>query len=215
VTGYVNGSFDGGTPSTWAQQHLENGSCGWHTGDLTTYDQSAWGDPTSIAATTLTSDFNSVYASTLGVVEVGIPGTAGFSMQFSSSKAVTDYLPSVGTPAALSADLADPITSPSGEFGGAVLGLQLNVDFSDAGDLTANSGLQVGDLTVCALTSDTDLNGQTVRQVLGIGNTALGGGTTTDSIADLDGVIADLNNSFSAGTVSTWAQDHLVDGSCP
>jgi hypothetical protein len=215
ANGSDSATLSASAPNTTGASDGLSGASAWQDGDLTTYDQSAWGDPSSVAATTLTADFGSVYASMLGVVEVGIPGTAGFSIQFSSSAAVTDYLPSVGTPGALSADLADPITSPSGNFGGATLGLQLNVDFADASDLSANSGLKFGDLTVCGLTSDTDLNGQTVRQVLATENTALGGGTTTNSIDDLGGIATNLNNSFSGGTVSTWAQDHLQPGSCP
>jgi hypothetical protein len=185
----------------------------WQNGDLTTYDQSAWGDPSSIAASNLNTNFNSVYASTLGVVEVGIPGLAGFSMQFSSSAAVIDYLPAVGNAAALSADLADQLTSPSGEFGGNVLALQLNVDFSDAGFLSGSSGLQFGDLIM----SDFSglgfplLDGLTVRQFLGDVNTALGGGSSIYPISDLDLITLDLNNAFSGGTtVSSFADDHLV-----
>jgi hypothetical protein len=74
--------------------------------------------------------------------------------------------------------------------------------------------LRFGDLTLCGLTN-TDLNGQSVRQFLNVANTALGGGTTTDSIADLNSLSADLDASFSGGTPSSWAQAHLVDGSCP
>jgi hypothetical protein len=35
----LKASFDAGTPTTSAQQHPENGACGWHTGDLTTERQ--------------------------------------------------------------------------------------------------------------------------------------------------------------------------------
>ena len=42
-------------------------------------------------------------------------------------------VPAGGTPAALTADLLNPATSSSGVFGGQVLALRLNVDFSAAG----------------------------------------------------------------------------------
>src|SRR5205807_8044804 len=83
-----------------------------------------------------------------------------------------------------------------------------------AGLVTANSGLKFGDLTVCGLSSDTDLNGQTVRQVLAIANTALGGGTTTDSISE-DHTGTRLHYAhFVSATPSNCAQKHLENGSC-
>jgi hypothetical protein len=187
----------------------------WHEGDLTTYDQNFWGDPTASAASILEADYNTVYASTLGLVEVGIPGAAGFSMQFTSASNVIDYLPSTGAVGPLTADLANPTTGSSGAFGGNVLALQVNVDFADAGFLSASSGLKFGDLQLCGLTSDTDLNGKSARQVLALANTALGGGSTTDGISDLNTIALDLNDSFNAGTPSTFAQDHLFNGACP
>ena len=45
-------------------------------GDFTTYVQADWGDSESFPAPTLlTANYNTVYASTAGVLEVGIPGT--------------------------------------------------------------------------------------------------------------------------------------------
>lgn len=84
----------------------------------------------------------------------------------------------------------------------------------EAGALTANSGLKFGDLTVCGLTSDTDLCGQSVRQVLGYMAGALTAGSHTDPLADLDSLIGQVNRSFDSGTPSTWAQQHLGSGAC-
>jgi hypothetical protein len=50
---------------------------------------------------------------------------------------------------------------------------------------------------------------------LGTVNTLLGGGSGTYSIAQLDPITIDLNNAFSAGMVSSFAQAHLVNGTCP
>jgi hypothetical protein len=211
----LNGAFLDGSPSTFAQTSLVNGtSCGWNNGDFTTYDESAWGDPSTVAAANLNTNFNTVYAS-LGAVEVGIPGSSGFSMRFDTGPAVIDYLPAVGTAAALDADLFDPQTSNSGQFGGNVLALRLNVDFSDAGDLTGAVNVRFGNLTMCGFSTLAALNGTTIRSFLGTVNTLLGGGSSTYSIAQLDPITIDLNNSFSAGTVSSFAQAHLVNGSCP
>jgi len=67
---------------------------------------------------------------------------------------------------------------------------------------------------VCGLVT-TALNGLVVSQVLADANVALGGGTTVASIADLDALAQNLNTSFLSSTPSTFAQQHLVHGSCP
>jgi hypothetical protein len=189
--------------------------CGWKDGDVITYDQAAWGDPLTPAASDLNTNYNSVYASTLGISEVGIAGTSGFSMQFSDAPSVIDYLPAVGTLGPLNADLSDPTSSSSGAFGGEVLALRLNIDFSDAGFLSGSAGVAFGSLTLCGFSALPALNGLTVRQFMNTVNTPLGAGSSTYSIADLDPVTASLNDSFNGGAASTFAQDHLVNGACP
>ena len=188
--------------------------CGWKNGDLTTYDQSAWGDSSTAAASNLNSNYTNVYAGTLGILEVGVAGSAGFSMQFETAAAVISYLPAIGSAAALDADLLDPTTSNSGQFGGDVVALRLNVDFSDAGDLAAAIPTRFGDLTLCGFTSQPALNGTTVRQFLAMASTLLGGGSATYSIADIDPITISLNNAFGGGTASSFAQAHLAVGAC-
>jgi hypothetical protein len=212
IAANLNTAFLDSTPSTWAQQHLVNGACRWHNGDLTTYVQASWG--TGPASTLLLNNFYTVYASALDLFVIG--DTSKYTVAFDSPQALSSYLPQTGSPGVLTASLLDPTISAAGSFGGNIAALKLNIDFADAGDLPAGSGLKFGDLTICGLTSDTDLNGQTVRQFLDTGNTALGGGAHTDSISDLDAIGTELNVSFAAGiTVSTWAENHLVAGPCP
>ncbi len=184
---------------------------GWQTGDLTTYTQNSW--TTTPGSTTLSSNFNSIY--TGGSVEVG----GHFTMDFTTANHVVAYIPAGGIPAALTGNLVDPTSSPSGAFGGDVLALQLDVDFSDAGLLPATSGQKFGDLTLCnfpAVTGD-DLsaaNGMTVRQLLAAANTALGGGTQVLNINELDWLASSLNSAFDNGTPSSFAQTNLVNGPC-
>jgi len=111
----LTAAFDGGTPSTWAQQHLENGACGWHQGDVTTYGQSEYGS-TSVgpAQALLKDDYNSVYASTGGIFIVG--STSSNYIEFDSGTAVHAYLPQTGPPGALDGVLFDPTDSSSGAF---------------------------------------------------------------------------------------------------
>jgi hypothetical protein len=181
--------------------------------ETTTYLQSCWGDAScGIGETLLVGHFNAVYASTFGQLEVGfIPG--GFAMGFGSGSAVADYLPQSGPIGALDTSLSDPTISASGAFGGEVVALRLNVDFSDAGVL-GTMALPFGNLTLCNFPNALPLNGVTVRDFLGTVSTLLGGGSTPFNIADLYPITIALNGSFSAGAPSPFAQSHLVNGAC-
>lgn len=211
----LNSSFGGGAVSLFAQQHLVNGSCGWQDGDLITHTQVSWGDPVHPAGQLLATQYNVVYAATGGVVEVGIAGAGGFSMIFTSASAILGYEPQLGPRGSLNADLLDPATSASGEFGGEVLALTLNIDFADAGITLGSSGVRIGDLTLCNFATLAGLNGMSVRGFLGVANTALGGGSAPFSISDLFLVAEQLNAAFNNGGVSRFAQQQLFNGACP
>lgn len=185
-------------------------------GFMTTHDQDAWSDdPTAVAL--LVNNYNSVYSSSFGVVQVGLPDP-GFSIQFTDSAFVLDYLPATGPPGALNVDLIDPLVSSSNAFGGEVLALTLNINFSAVGLLPHTSAIPFGSLVLTGLdgTSIAGLDGLTVSQVLAIDNTALGGGSTGyglggfSELDGLDSLTADLNSSFGAGGVSDFADAHLT-----
>jgi hypothetical protein len=192
----------------------------WHNGDLTTYNQGSWGgcaatcDPSfpDPGAVLLDASFNSLYAATGGVI-VGSPSK--FTMVFTDASSVLKYMPSIGPFAPLNGSVVDPLSTVSGAFGGEVLGLEFNVDFSDAGLLPGASGLRFGDLILAnfsagPVVNQEPFNGLTVRQFLGDVNILLSDGSTIFTIADLGTSVSDLNGSFSNGTPSAFAQDHLV-----
>lgn len=77
----------------------------WRSGDVITFHQTAWGIH-GVDISVLSHHFNVVYPTT--EVEVGTPGSGGFSMAFSSGGAVGAYLPASGAAAPLNADLIDP-----------------------------------------------------------------------------------------------------------
>jgi len=183
--------------------------CGWMPGDVVTRDQFGW-DTT----TTWFGAYDTIYAATGGVVEVGIPGTAGFSMRFTAPGAIAAYFIAVGAAAALNADLVDPTTTSSGAFGGEVLALRLNVDFSAAGALGGTAGIAFGSIRLCNMT-DPSLDGLTINDLLGIANTLLGGGSTGHSISALTPLLIEVNASFALAQITTFAQAHLVNGTCP
>src|SRR5439155_1288867 len=95
VASDINSAFSGGAPSTFAQEHLFVGSCPctpgtpgcpWQTGDLVTHTQFGWDSTTSWV-----SAYDVVYDLTFGEVEIGIPGTSGYSALFTSATRVTVY----------------------------------------------------------------------------------------------------------------------------
>jgi hypothetical protein len=181
----------------------------WHPGDLTTFTQDNWGgNPgTDPGAIRLVASYDTVYAGAFGVVTVG--STSKFIMSFTDSASVLKYLPSIGPFAPLNGSVLNPISTVSGAFGGEVLGLELNVDFSDAGFLPGSSGIPFGNLLLASFGNPV-FNGLTVRQFLGDANLLLGGLSAPFTIADLGSTVGDLNAAFSAGTPSTFAQNHLV-----
>jgi hypothetical protein len=183
----------------------------WHFGDLTTYTQDNWGGDPSLdaGAALLVNSYDTVYSASFGLVSVGT--TSGFTMTFTDADSIRKYLPSIGPFATLNGSVLDPISTASGAFGGEVLGLELNVDFSDAGFLPGASGIPFGNLVLENFSPFfSPFNGLTVRQFLGDVNTLLGGGSSVFTISDLGSMVGDLNASFSGGTPSAFAQAHLV-----
>ncbi len=210
IASELNGSFPDGTVSTFAHDHLAAGACPavfWTEGDQVTHTQAEWGGIPGFS-----SNYDTVYAP-YDVFQVGT--LSGFLMVFDSANAVTSYLPAFGNPGPLDADLLDPTSSASGVFGGEVVALKLNIDFSDAGFLKGRAGLRFGDLTLCGLDAVPALNGMTVRQLGDIANTLLGGGSGPITLADAYSTLRDVNVSFYLGIVTAFAQQHLVNGACP
>ncbi|MEY2539870.1 MAG: hypothetical protein QOG67_3610 [Verrucomicrobiota bacterium] len=154
----------------------------------------------------LRGDFGLVYASTGATLQVGI----GYSIDFDSADAVIAYLPASGPPGPLDGELLDPTNTSSGVYGGDVTALRLNVDWSASGLLLGTSTLQFGELTLKGFTGTlAGLNGMLVKNFLTLNETALGGGSTPISIADLDPVLQQVNASFTTGVLTQFAQAHL------
>jgi hypothetical protein len=182
--------------------------CGWSAGDLTTYSLGEWGDATTAAGALLVNSFTTVYAAT-GSLLAG--RTPSYYMTFDPAQAIFDYLPASGTPGPLDANLVNPTSSSSGSFGGEMVALTLNIDFSDHDLMPGTAGLHFGDLVICSW--DPLFDGRTVRAMLGVANIDLGGAPF--SLVEFNGLAQQLNASFTAGGVSAWAQRHLFAGACP
>jgi hypothetical protein len=184
----------------------------WQAGDFTTYPQDEWGgDPlVDQAAKLLVAQYDNVYASKFGILTVG--STSGFTMRFTDASSVLAYLGAVGPFAPLNSNVLNPITTASGGFGGEVTGLQLTVDFYDAGKIAGKNGLRYGDLLLTDFKLLPQLNGLSVRQFLADANILLGGGTTIFTLAEIGAIVPELNAAFAEdGTIVTdFAQLHLV-----
>ena len=178
----------------------------WSTGQFTTYQQTDWAAGGS-AQTLLATNYLAVYPTTVLIVG---QATGGFSMLFDNASAISAYLPASGPPGALNNNLFDPTNSSSGLFGGDVLALQLDVDFSDVGLTPGSPGTAFGDLVLENYADLPLVNGLTVREVLADANTDLGGGDSIYASEVLDPVVASLTDAFEAGTPSVFAQDFLV-----
>ena len=178
--------------------------CGWELYDMQTAPQAAWGDGASIAGSLLSSNFDGFYPADL------VAGGTN-TLRFTSAAAVHAYLPAAGTPAGLTLSLQDPITTSSGELGGEVLGLKLNVDFS----ALLGNAVALGDLRICNFASVPVLNGQTVTQFLATANHVLGGGSASIGPTAAAAVARFINGAFTNGVPSTFAENNLVAGNCP
>jgi hypothetical protein len=110
----------------------------------------------------------------------------------------------VGRP--LTADLLNPTSSSSGSFGGSVVALSLNINFSGVlGNVAA-----FGTLNLCGVPG---LPNMRINEFLGVANNMLGGGSAFDT--NLATLVPTINAAFVGGSPSVFAQDHLVNGACP
>ena len=180
-------------------------------GEFTTYGQDNWGTLADPASQLLQNYFFVVHATT-GGAEIGVPGAAGYSVFLSSPEGAIAYLPTSGTASALDADLLDPMSTSSGIFGGHLLALSFDVDFSDAGYLNSTAFAPFGDLVLRDLAAPyAYFNGLSVREFRGAANFILGGGALPASVTYQD--VSDLTESLTLvfdGSPTQFAQDHLT-----
>ena len=160
------------------------------------------------AAGILTNCFSKVYPN--GWLQCGLTNTGGYWLKFTGCTNVWNFVNCGGTPGCLKTSSTNPTNCAAGQFAGQVLCLKLNVDFGDAKSVTGFSG-GCGDLILNDSTCP--LNKQSVRQILGLCHTALGGGNIASSgctVSNLSILCSNLNLAFENGLPSAWCQSHLV-----
>lgn len=131
-------------------------------------------------------------------------------MIFDNAGSISQFLPASGTPGALDSSLLDPESSSAGVFGGEVLALQLDVDFSQAGIILGSSGIPFGDLVIEDYAPLPSVNGLTVSELLTDANMALADALSPFTVDQLQDLVASLTVSFDGGTPAPVAQDILV-----
>jgi hypothetical protein len=193
-------------------------------GEFVTWTQVAWGDDPTAGdiSGSLEQNFSALFAPS-GLLEVGTPGVAGFSLIFDSPDAVINYLPASGTPGALTATLLDPVTSASGALGGEVVTATLNVIFSDAVLLAHPPGVTFGDLVFQNLDSlgaaegapgvgpeIAELDGISVRQALSDADLVLGGAASPLTPEDMFVLLSFTSRAFLSGNVLSEADTFLA-----
>ncbi len=160
-----------------------------------TYTQGGWGagpagnNPGMI----LKNNFAKVYPN--GVTIGGSP----YYLKFTSQPAIEAFLPAGGKPGVLNKSATNPTSSSANVFAGQVLALQLSVDFSKAGVITAGLAGQ-------KLAPGNPLAGSTVTQVLTLANQVLAGNTSAlpsgMSVSSLNDLLSRMNQNYDGGTTN-------------
>jgi hypothetical protein len=138
-----------------------------------------------------------------------------FTIHLTSSGAVQNYLPDMGTSDVLTANHTDPSSTEAGVFAAQLVSLALSLGFSDTGVPGFDSGL--GMLIIHQGVHDSlgPFRGYTINEVFALANTVLGGDLAAlpegISLPDLETVLNSINLNFDDGIVSNG---YIVEDSC-
>lgn len=192
--------------AVWAQDN----PCDIPPGSYRTQTQGGWGTVCRGGNPGCVRDANFV-----AVFPAGLTIGGNYTILFTTSAAVRDYLPAGGTPAVLTGNLVDPASTPAGVFAGQVTALAISLGFSNAGVAGFPAGL--GSLFIPTGIYDPfgEFAGWSVNQIFALANTVLGGNTAAlpagISVSDLNDVVDAINNDFVDGTLSGG---YLVERNC-
>jgi hypothetical protein len=174
-------------------------------GDFCSQTQGGWGTACAGANPGCLRDenFAAVFPNGLVVGDQGGPDQDDvYSILLTSAAAVEAFLPAGGTPAALTADLTDPLMSAGGIFAGQAVAATMSVGFDAAGlRLVGQAAHQPGALGLLVYgdcVAD-GLLGMSVKDVLGLANVGLSGGDVSGAgvtLSDLSSALAMLNQEF-------------------
>jgi large repetitive protein len=160
---------------------------------LRTQTMGGWGAPANGNNPGVYRDANFAAAFPNGLT-VGCNG--GFTLTLTSAAAVQAFLPSGGTPAALTQNWVNPAGSLNNTFAGQITALALSIGF-DEND--PNFG-ESDDLLANAVINNGPFSGMTVGAVFAIANDVFGGCSNAYSAAQMTDVLAMINENFVDGT---------------
>jgi|GEM_PF-4255216 len=139
-----------------------------------------------------------------------VNNSSDYCIKFTSGTCAQKFVSCSSAPSCLKNNYTNPTSCESGLLASHATCLKFNVDFSDCGDKTGIAK-GYGDLILndptCAL------HGKTVRQILDICHTAVGGGDISSykcNYNDLTTVCSNLNCAYVNKTPSAWCSNHLV-----
>ncbi|MCC6725296.1 MAG: T9SS type A sorting domain-containing protein [Saprospiraceae bacterium] len=166
-----------------------------------TYGQGGWGAPPNgnNPGVYLTQKFAQAFPSGL---TVGCTKT----LKLTTATAVTNFLPSGGTPAALTTNLVNP-TNYNNTFAGQVVALKLNVVFDAYDPNFAPSTTLLGNLIIGSGT----FAGWTVNQLLAEAEKKLGGCTSAYTLAQLNAAVTAVNENYENGS----SNNNYLNCPCP
>ena len=176
-----------------------------------TYTQSDWGafPQGSNAGSLLAFNFSRVYPS--GWVMIGA-AAPGLSAKFNLA-GIGNFLPATEPAGVFTVNLVNPMSTSAGSLAGETLALQLSVDFNNAG-VTGNGTPTLGNLVYNPAVLGDSLKGQTIAQILVLANQVLSSQTDAlprdYTLARLNTLVMNINNSFVGSTVSAWALSNLT-----
>jgi len=178
----------------------------WGNGEMLTYSQFDYGNPSSPAATLVIGHWP------YPELDVGDP--AHFEIQFSDGVSVVQALPWTSAPLPLIQTYFDP-DQDLGDLRAEVIALKLDVDFDDLGLLRGPAALRFGDLRIC---DATPAKGLTVRQFVAEASRVIGGGTSSHGLT-LDNMQdprrRTSGSAFPGGLVSPYAKYLVAAATCP
>ena len=165
-----------------------------------TYTIGGWGAPNQTTPQTsyLYANFNSAFPN--GLV-IGCP--AGKTLKLSSANAVTNFLPSGGTPAPLNENLVDPQGEDyKNTLASQLIGVTLAVTFDAFDSNYSSSNIKLGDYFI--LESSSPFYLKTVNELLAMANNFIGNcGNSPYSASQFTDALDAVNNSYHEGKSSS------------
>ena len=162
-------------------------------GQLRTQTQGGWGAKPSgnNPGTYLHTNFAAAFPNG---VEVGCD--SGYTVNFTSAQAITDFLPAGGTPAKLKANATNPADkSIKNVLIGQLTALTLSVGFDNYDANFGEAGKKLGDMII----RKGKFKGKTVNEFLAIANKVLGGCSTRYKPSDINETVEKINENYVDG----------------